>query len=389
MKIIVCTNFFDTISNGTAQFPHQMLKLEKHFPNQHEVVILGDDIKVETAKHIYVPFKFPRPVHAFYAVLRNWDYYRALKKYLKTHDADVIVFNDAKSGVFSRWFLPKKIKIIGRIHNDNCLIINRNNYKKKRHYYLEYVKRFFENRAIERFDALVGETNHICQLVNHKAAMEQNVAYLPPSLNFSLLVFSPQRSSFNNRTIKILFVKLNYIRGGLLDLFEAIELLPTFSFQLSVIGPPHSEYASIKKCAEKCVNLTLNFEGSRPQQAVFEAMNKHDILCIPSRAEAGGITNIEGLKQGISVVSTNAGGIPEILDYGKNGWLAEPNNPKSLAEALKNCIETDEEERLKIKIRGKEFVETHFSDHVFFDKFLQICQKIGVENFKNTEGVVS
>jgi colanic acid/amylovoran biosynthesis glycosyltransferase len=50
------------------------------------------------------------------------------------------------------------------------------------------------------------------------------------------------------------------------------------------------------------------------------------------------MTNIEGLASGISVVTSSAGGIPEVLDDGRNGWMAVPGDARDLAEKLKECI---------------------------------------------------
>ena len=37
---------------------------------------------------------------------------------------------------------------------------------------------------------------------------------------------------------------------------------------------------------------------------------------------------------GLPVVATNVGGIPEIIIEGFNGYLCEPENPESLANAI-------------------------------------------------------
>ncbi|MCS1351193.1 YheC/YheD family protein [Mechercharimyces sp. CAU 1602] len=63
-----------------------------------------------------------------------------------------------------------------------------------------------------------------------------------------------------------------------------------------------------------------------------------DLLVTPSRgSEAYGLVNLEGMATGLPVVSTTNGGIPEVIQHGKNGILIEPKELQTrLAEA---CIE--------------------------------------------------
>jgi glycosyltransferase involved in cell wall biosynthesis len=43
---------------------------------------------------------------------------------------------------------------------------------------------------------------------------------------------------------------------------------------------------------------------------------------------------IEAMACGVPVIASNAGGSPEILDFGKYGMLFEPLNPESLARKI-------------------------------------------------------
>ncbi len=43
---------------------------------------------------------------------------------------------------------------------------------------------------------------------------------------------------------------------------------------------------------------------------------------------------IEAMQQGIACISTNVGGIPDIVDNNFNGLNIEPGNSKSLANSI-------------------------------------------------------
>ena len=105
-------------------------------------------------------------------------------------------------------------------------------------------------------------------------------------------------------------------------------------------------------------------------------MYNHHVLCIPARHEALGLANVEGLAHGISVVSTHVGGVPEVLDKGNCGWLAEAENPVSLAEALKNCIEADPSVRMAKSRYGRQHVEQFFSKETMLQKCVALFDKM-------------
>ena len=71
---------------------------------------------------------------------------------------------------------------------------------------------------------------------------------------------------------------------------------------------------------------------------IYDDMRKADIFCVPSTKEALGVANIEALALGCTVISTQVGGIPEVLDNGNNGWLVPPDNPKALANAIQTAL---------------------------------------------------
>lgn len=63
---------------------------------------------------------------------------------------------------------------------------------------------------------------------------------------------------------------------------------------------------------------------------LFEAM---DIVCVPSRNEAFGLTVIEAMAAGKAVVGSDSGAIPELVDPA-TGRLAAPDDPAAWGRAL-------------------------------------------------------
>ena len=106
------------------------------------------------------------------------------------------------------------------------------------------------------------------------------------------------------------------------------------SYHLTLLGDgflrQHYEDFVLKK------DLTdiVDFIGNVPVSRVKYYLDKSNIFCMPSRSESFGISALEAMACGIPVVATRVGGLPEIIVEGFNGYLCEPEDPESLAEAI-------------------------------------------------------
>src|SRR5581483_442698 len=85
-----------------------------------------------------------------------------------------------------------------------------------------------------------------------------------------------------------------------------------------------------------------------------------DLLLVSTHGEPFGRVVIEAMAAGCPVVATRAGGVPEIITYGVDGWLVPPENPAAMAQAAITLLD-DPERRAVFARQGKITVETRFA----------------------------
>jgi len=90
-----------------------------------------------------------------------------------------------------------------------------------------------------------------------------------------------------------------------------------------------------------------------------------DIFSLPSTnmAESFGIVNLEAMASGIPIVSSNLGGIPDIIKDEKNGLLAKPHDHQSLANAILRLLKNDDL-RLKMGDNGRKMTKHYTWDKI-------------------------
>ncbi len=84
--------------------------------------------------------------------------------------------------------------------------------------------------------------------------------------------------------------------------------------------------------------------GSLPQQEVLGVLDRADLFILASRTGPGGDEEgtptvlAEAASVGAITVSTRHSGIPEMVEDGRTGFLANPDDATSLADAITAAI---------------------------------------------------
>jgi len=84
-----------------------------------------------------------------------------------------------------------------------------------------------------------------------------------------------------------------------------------------------------------------------------------DILCLTSDNEGTPVSLIEAQAGGLPIVTTDVGGVKDIVLNGETGWVVPKNNISLFTEKLVLLIE-DETERLRLSEKGWDFVKSKF-----------------------------
>ncbi|MCP2349164.1 glycosyltransferase [Nonomuraea roseoviolacea] len=88
----------------------------------------------------------------------------------------------------------------------------------------------------------------------------------------------------------------------------------------------------------------VRFLGCVPDAARLIAAS--DLLVLSSAYEGLPVVVMEALAAGVPVVSTKVGGVPELVEDGKNGYLTGPGDPDALAGAILRAMRPDVHARL-------------------------------------------
>jgi glycosyltransferase involved in cell wall biosynthesis len=115
----------------------------------------------------------------------------------------------------------------------------------------------------------------------------------------------------------------------------------------------------------------MNFISSAQQ--MVKLYNAADAFVLPSLEDNLPNTVMEALSCGVPVVSFNVGGVPEMVQHKKNGYLATVKNSHELANGLYEILYHPQPDILKENARS--FVLKNYSNHIIAEKYMQLYQK--------------
>jgi N-acetyl-alpha-D-glucosaminyl L-malate synthase BshA len=83
-------------------------------------------------------------------------------------------------------------------------------------------------------------------------------------------------------------------------------------------------------------------------ESVGDVLRGADLFLLPSATESFGLAALEAMACGVPVIASAAGGIPEVVDDGKTGFLAPPGDVATMSErALRLLGNSTEHERIQ------------------------------------------
>ncbi len=95
----------------------------------------------------------------------------------------------------------------------------------------------------------------------------------------------------------------------------------------------------------------LHFLGFVPEAARY--IREFDVQVVPSVAEPFGLATIEAMASAVPVIATTAGGSPEIIQDGVEGFLVPAGDTQALADRL-SCLLASPEQGRQLGARGRE-----------------------------------
>lgn len=135
---------------------------------------------------------------------------------------------------------------------------------------------------------------------------------------------------------------------------------------------------AVTAAAEHVVDLditdTVTIAGWTAPEKIPDLLRDSRVLVLPSRNEGQPMAVLEAMADGLCIVASPVGGIPDLLDD-RSGILVPPDDPHALADALRIAV-TDHAERTRLGIGAWRRVCTDFDVDIVSRRFDALYREV-------------
>ncbi|MEQ8517556.1 MAG: glycosyltransferase family 4 protein [Cytophagales bacterium] len=234
---------------------------------------------------------------------------------------------------------------------------------------------FFEKRNVKMADQLCAVSKHIGKLTLKALDLSKKFTVIYNSVDTEKFI---SKNNLKPETIRFLYLGRIHKKKGLEELFEVYNfLLADFpESKLILLGQSNDEIEKqLLSMVDPKFHQNIMFKKAIEYNEVPSEINKATCLLMPSRAEAFGLSAIEGMACEKPVFLTSGSSGPEIVEDGKDGFLLNFQDYSKSATRIKNVL-MDRDLSEKVAQNARKSAIRKFSENTIMNENLRYYRKI-------------
>jgi N-acetyl-alpha-D-glucosaminyl L-malate synthase BshA len=136
-------------------------------------------------------------------------------------------------------------------------------------------------------------------------------------------------------------------------------------------GPDRKKAEQLSRELDLCDHIT--FFGK--QSSVVDPLSISDLFLLPSQSESFGLSSLEAMACEVPVVASNIGGIPEVVEHGESGFVAELGDTKRMAKYAVDLLTNEKKHKAfskNARKRAEELFEANKIVKQYEDLYIEL-----------------
>lgn len=188
-------------------------------------------------------------------------------------------------------------------------------------------------RTLKEADVLIVLSNSWKEWFKDIGVKEDNIVVLHNITSYPTVM---HEAKVKDGKIHLLFMGEIGQRKGVFDIIRALSKHKDEidgKLELRIGGNTH-ESELMKAIEDGGLQDMVKFEGWVGGEKKLQLLNWADVFILPSFNEGLPISILEAMSYGHPIISTPVGGIPEVVENGKNGVMVTPGNDEEIFKAI-------------------------------------------------------
>ncbi len=298
--------------------------------------------------------------------LSDWKAYRRIKEIMREFQPDIVHTHASKAGAIGRR-AAKSLNIPVIVHTFHGHVFHSYFGKLKTALY-QYIERRLAK--ISTGIVAISEIQKKELASKYRICNENKITVIP--LGFDLMKFQQNREQNRIDTRRDYQIQDNEIAIGIvgrlapvknhiffLDAIEVIAKTTSRKVAVFIVGDGSEKNAIQQRVNSMCLPDNFRIVMTSWIKEIDRFNAGMDIICLSSDNEGTPVSLIEAQAANIPVVTTDVGGVRDIVLDGETGFVLPKGSLEMYAEKLLELIE-DEKKRKKMSQNGWTFVEAKF-----------------------------
>ena len=294
---------------------------------------------------------------------------RKLSRFLRTHKVDILHTHRSSD----HWVGVLAVRLFGL--SSQCKII------RTRHNFTRIKNNWINNKLYKEWtDRIIA----VAEVIKRRLIDENNIPENKITTIHSSIDTEKFKGEFDKGKIRKEFsISPDTVVLGMIgrlrkhkdypNVFEALNIIVKKfkNIKLLIVGDGILE-SQLKSVVQKMeLSNYVIFAGKRGD--IPQILSGIDLFVLSSSVEGSPAVIKEALIMEKPVVSTNVGGIPEIIQNGITGSLVPPHDPEALANAILSTI-NNREKALTMARKGKQVIINEFSETKLAEQTAKVYQ---------------
>ena len=308
----------------------------------------------------------------------SWAMYHALRMLEQKHKFDVLEMPECGAeGLLINSFAG--IPTVVRFHSPSRLIMSMYDVPKADIRMCSWL----EQRAIVRATAMTSCSKFLADEVHAKLGIRKPIQVIPNGIDLGL--FDQKETTdvagqygLPRNKVKILFSGRMEQRKGIHLCGEiASAILRKYDVAFVFAGQDLFGYMAntlLPSLKNQELKGSVHYVGKLDLPQLHSCMMASDIFLMPSLWENCPYSCLEAMAAGRAIVSTDQGGMPELIQNGSNGLLARSENPAAFIQCLEMMIE-NAELRQRLGDAARSSVQARYTDERIAKLSVEVYQR--------------
>jgi glycosyltransferase involved in cell wall biosynthesis len=166
-------------------------------------------------------------------------------------------------------------------------------------------------------------------------------------------------------------------RKGAFDLLRAFQEVIKTVPNVQLVCAGDGELEKARELADELgIGEHIEIPGWIGPNAKEHLLRRATLFVLPSYAEGLPMSLLEAMAAGLPVVTTNVGGIPDIVTNGVEGFVIEPGDVAALGVAMTSILQ-DDELCIRLGTSARKRIESELSIDTAIDKVEAVYRELG------------